>query len=263
MLLLSDVLGTQLLFHRLRSIGCLNQSGAGILFPRGGGTCYTRRMSVALLAEREAVADYMRRLYDRGLTTASGGNISLRVDAKHFLITPSALDKGRLVADEIAVVTIDGKNLTPHLRLSIETEMHRLILLAREDAQAVVHAHPTYASAFTAIKRNGKQAINTRLIAESYYLLEEPLFVDYRLMGSDSLAEQAAVKAFDADVLLLENHGVLAIGSSLLIAFDKIELLERACEMTVITHLMQGEEYQVTSLSEERCKELMWMKYRN
>lgn len=214
------------------------------------------------IEEREVVADYMRRLYDRGLTTASGGNISFRIDAKHFLITPSALDKGRLVATDIAVVTMEGKNLTPRLRLSIETEMHRLILLAREDAKAVVHAHPTYASAFTAIKRDGQQAVNTHLIAESYYLLEDPVFVDYQLMGTERLAEAVAVKAFDTDVLLLENHGVLTIGRSLLEAFDKIELLERACEMTVVTRLMEGEPYSVTSLSEAQRKELMWMKYK-
>jgi L-fuculose-phosphate aldolase len=214
-------------------------------------------------AEREAVADYMRRLYDRGLTTASGGNISLRLDKNHFLITPSALDKGRLQANQIAVVSLEGKNFTPHLRLSIETEMHRLILLAREDAQAVVHAHPTYASAFTAITKDGQPAINTRLIAESYYILEDPVFVDYRLMGTVDLAEQVAIKAFDHDVLLLENHGVLTIGSSLLEAFDKIELLERACQMTVVTRLMEGDGYRTTSLDEKRLNALMQMKYRN
>ena len=95
----------------------------------------------------------MTRLYDRQLTTASGGNISLRINADLFCITPSALDKGLLTFEDIAVVTLDGKNLTPALRLSIETEMHRLILISRPDCDAVVHAHPTYVSAFTAIRR--------------------------------------------------------------------------------------------------------------
>ena len=212
-------------------------------------------------AERSAVADYMRRLYDRGLTTASGGNISLRLDKNHFLITPSALDKGRLIADQIAVVTIEGKNLTSHLRLSIETEMHRLILISRPDAMAVVHAHPTYASAFTALSRDGAVAIDTHLIAESYYILEDPIFVDYRLMGTVDLAEQVAMKAFDHDVLLLENHGVLTIGKSLLDAFDKIELLERASQMTLYTRLMEGAGCQLRRLEEGRLDQLMRMKY--
>ncbi|MFA6695916.1 MAG: class II aldolase/adducin family protein, partial [Sphaerochaeta sp.] len=97
---------------------------------------------------RRQVASFMTRLYDRQLTTASGGNISMRISKDLFCITPSALDKGLLTPDDIAVVTLDGKNLTPNLPLSIETEMHRLILVARPDIQAIVHAHPTYVSAF-------------------------------------------------------------------------------------------------------------------
>ncbi|NLL24591.1 MAG: class II aldolase/adducin family protein, partial [Spirochaetales bacterium] len=87
--------------------------------------------------ERTSVADFMRRLYDRQLTTASGGNISLRINEELFCITPSALDKGLLEMDQIAVVSLEGENLTPHLKLSIEADMHRLILRARPDVKAV------------------------------------------------------------------------------------------------------------------------------
>ncbi len=203
----------------------------------------------------------MTRLYDRQLTTASGGNISLRINADLFCITPSALDKGLLTFEDIAVVTLDGKNLTPALRLSIETEMHRLILISRPDCDAVVHTHPTYVSAFTAIQKDGKCAINTHLIAESYYILEDPVLVDYRLMGTVNLAEIAAVQAIDHDVLLLENHGAVTLGRSMLEAFDKMELLERSAQMTVITTQMAAAGYDVSALGESRLKQLMQMKY--
>ncbi len=101
--------------------------------------------------------------------------------------------------------------------------MHRLILRARPDVKAVFHAHPTYASAFTAISRDGKPVINTRLLAESYFILEDPVFVEYRLMGTDDLARLTAEKAKNHDVLLLENHGVVCLGKSMLEGFDKIE----------------------------------------
>ena len=213
--------------------------------------------------ERRQVASFMTRLYDRQLTTASGGNISLRINDELFCITPSALDKGLLTFEDIAIVTIDGKNLTPELRLSIETEMHRLILIARKDCQAIVHAHPTYASAFTAITRKGKCAIDTTLIAESYYILEEPAIVSYRLMGTVSLAEQVAMEAFDHDVLLLENHGAVAIGRTMLESFDKMELLERAAQMTTIVSLMESRGCTVNSLDTARRMQLMQMKYGN
>ena len=62
--------------------------------------------------EKEDVAYFMRRLYDRFLTTASGGNISLRVSEQNILITPAALDKGIISAEQSAVVSMDGENLT-------------------------------------------------------------------------------------------------------------------------------------------------------
>ena len=210
--------------------------------------------------ERKSVADFMRRLYDRQLTTASGGNISRRINDDLFCITPSSLDKGLLKTDEIAVVSLEGENFTPHLKLSIEADMHRLILLARRDVQTVFHAHPTYASAFTAISKNRKPVINTRLIAESYFILEEPVFVDYRLMGTDDLAQLTAEKAKSHDVLLLENHGVVCLGKSMLEGFDKIELLERAAQMTLATVQMREAGYHVAELTEERMKDLMVMK---
>ena len=210
--------------------------------------------------ERKLVADFMRRLYDRQLTTASGGNISMRITDDLFCITPSALDKGLLTGDQIAVVSLNGENLTPHLKLSIEMDMHRYILQARRDVHCVFHAHPTYASAFTAISKDGKAAINTHLIAESYFILEDPVFVSYRLMGTDDLARLTAEQAKSHDVLLLENHGVVCLGTSMLEGFDKIELLERAAQMTIATEQMKAAGYTVSSLSDDRLKGLMVMK---
>jgi L-fuculose-phosphate aldolase len=138
--------------------------------------------------------------------------------------------------------------------------MHRLILRARRDVKTVFHAHPTYASAFTAISKDGKPVINTRLLAESYFILEDPVFVEYRLMGTDDLARLTAEKAKSHDVLLLENHGVVCLGRSMLEGFDKVELLERAAQMTLATIQMQEAGYTVSSLTESRMKELMVMK---
>jgi L-fuculose-phosphate aldolase len=56
-------------------------------------------------------------------------------------------------------------------------------------------------------------------------------------MGSPELAEVTAEKAAEADVLLLENHGILTTGKNLLSAFDKIEVLENAAKMTLIADI--------------------------
>ncbi|MGI6433096.1 MAG: class II aldolase/adducin family protein [Sphaerochaetaceae bacterium] len=208
--------------------------------------------------QRAEVAAVMTRLYNCRLTTTSGGNISYRLNDELFCITPSKLDKANLTKDLIAVVTMEGENLTPHLELSIESEMHRKTLLARSDMNAVVHAHPNYASAFTALK--GK--INTKLLAEAWFLLEEPAFASYARMGTDSLADVVAQMVKTNNVILMENHGVLTVGPTLVSAFDLIEVLENSAKMTFITEMMAlTKKWEISALDPQRLEELMNMKY--
>jgi L-fuculose-phosphate aldolase len=183
--------------------------------------------------ERKEVASFMRRLYNHGLTTTSGGNISYRISQEIILITPSATDKGRMRWKEVGVMSILGQNLTPHLKPSIESEMHLSIYRRHKDVMAVVHAHPVVATSFTAMKCN----IDTNLTAEAAAILGTPLMVPYALMGSVGLAEAVSDNVQKSDILLLENHGILTTGSTLLQAFDKIEVLENAAKMTLIADL--------------------------
>ncbi len=183
--------------------------------------------------ERKEVASFMRRLYNHGLTTTSGGNISYRLSQDLILLTPSATDKGRMKWSEVGVMSILGQNLTPDLKPSIEYEMHLSIYRKNKDVMAIVHAHPVFASSFTAMKCK----IDTNLTAEAAAILGTPLMVPYALMGSNDLAAIVSDSVQKSDILMLENHGVLTTGSNLLQAFDKIEVLENAAKMTLITDL--------------------------
>ena len=183
--------------------------------------------------ERKDVARFMRRLYRHGLTTTSGGNISLRLSKDIILITASATDKGTMKWKDVGIMSIKGENLTPDLKLSIEYAMHLNIYKKNNDISAIIHAHPVFATSFTAMK----STIDTSLIAEARAICGEPRFVPYALMGSEDLAEVVAENSADADVLLLENHGILTTGSNLLQAFDKMEVLENAAKMTLIIEI--------------------------
>jgi L-fuculose-phosphate aldolase len=183
--------------------------------------------------ERKEVASFMRRLYDHGLTTTSGGNISLRISGDVIVITPSATDKGRMKWKEVGVLSILGENLTPALKPSIEFNLHLNIYKKMKDVRAIVHAHPVFASSFTAMKGT----INTSLTAEARAICGVPRFVPYALMGSAELADVVAQNAEEADILLLENHGIITTGTTLLQAFDKLEVLENAAKMTLITEM--------------------------
>lgn len=181
------------------------------------------------LQARAAVARTMRRLYLRGLTTASGGNVSARV-GDLALITASGTDKAAVRARGVAVVTLDGRNLTPRLRPSIETAMHLEIYRRRPDIRAITHAHPFAASALCA--REG--LLDTDIAGEARLVLGKPAFAPYALMGSHELALGVAQEAAAANVILMQHHGVITLGKSLLQAYDRLEVLEMTARQNVL-----------------------------
>ena len=182
------------------------------------------------------IAYFMKRVYDRGLTTATGAHISSACDGIMF-ISPSGKDKASLSADDIAAVSIEsGENLTPDKKLSIETEMHRRVYLVRPDVKAIVHSHPVFASLFSA----SPCSINTSIIAESYYLLDEVEKVPYALMGTAELAMRVSEYAAKGGMaLLLENHGAIAFGRDLMSAFDRMECLEQSAKLTFLSRTIE------------------------
>ncbi len=181
------------------------------------------------LKEREELAYFMRRLYAQKLTTTSGGNLSMKIDENHIIITPSSFDKARLSAEQIGLMTLDGENLTPHLTPSIESSMHRAIYKTRNDISAIVHAHPVTASTFAAMDMN----IDITLTAEAFYVLKEIDYSPYALMGTDSLAEIVAKSLENCNISVMKNHGITTVGNSILQAFDRLEVLEGAAIMTI------------------------------
>ncbi len=184
--------------------------------------------------ERKEIAYFMRRLYQTGLTTTSGGNISMKLADGIILITPSSLDKARITKKQVAIMKPDGTNLTPKLKPSIETGMHLAIYNKRPDVKAIVHAHPTISTAFTATSTK----INCCLTAESRAIIGVPIEAPYALMGSPQLAEIVSGASLEGNVILMQNHGILATGKSLLQAFDRLEVLEACAKMSMVTHLL-------------------------
>ncbi len=188
------------------------------------------------LREREEVAYFMRRLYQQKLTTTSGGNLSMKMNDDTILITPSQIDKGRVEGTQIGIIDNSGNNKTPSLKLSMESGMHLAVYKKRPDAKAIVHAHPVIASSFAVSNKK----INCRLMGEARYVLGEPVKAQYALMGTIELARIAADASLQSNVILLENHGILTIGHSLLQAFDRLEVLEAAAKTTLLAELMGG-----------------------
>jgi L-fuculose-phosphate aldolase len=198
--------------------------------------------------QKKEVAYFMRRLYNKNLTTTSGGNISIKLKYGKILITPSGTDKARMKSDQIGLLSFAGENLTPHLKASMESRMHIAVYNQRPDIKAIIHAHPPIATAYTAMRKS----INCTLTSEARAILGKPMVAPYALMGTALLADRVAETVKHANVILMENHGVICLGQSLLAAFDRMEVLEAAAKMTLITELLKGKK----ELSPQQLREI-------
>ncbi len=198
------------------------------------------------LPEPPPLAIAMRRIYDAGLTTTSGGNISVRRDEGGAWITPAGCDKGTLKPEQIVSVAADGV-VAGAQRPSSELPFHRLIYAARPDLHAIVHAHPPGLVAASICRC----IPSTRLLPGLHDACGEIRWAPYALTGSAALGRSIAdVFAGGADVVLLENHGVVVGGGDLDQALRRFELAEHAAQIAIkagvlgVVHALSDEQLQ-------------------
>jgi len=182
-----------------------------------------------LLPPREQLARIMRRIYDAGLTTLSGGNLSIRDDDGSIWITPSGVDKGALTASDIMRIAPDGTIEGVH-KPSLEYPFHRAIYARRPDVTAIVHAHPPALVTFSI----ARIIPDTHIIPQAQRVCGRVGYAPYATPGTDALgASIAGAFAEGYDCALLENHGAVAVGGSLLAAYQRLETLD-FCARTLL-----------------------------
>jgi L-fuculose-phosphate aldolase len=182
-------------------------------------------MSRSTIAE-EIVAVCCR-LYDRGLIAGQDGNVSVRLDGGHILVTPSGLSKVDVTQDTLVELTLDGRRVTEGLAPSSEVGMHLCIYRARPDVRAVVHAHPPVATAYGLTGRDFMDAVLPEVI---FHLGSVPL-VPFALPGTPALGDAMAPYLANHDAFLLASHGATTVGPSLRLAHQRMESLEHAARI--------------------------------
>ena len=185
-------------------------------------TCDSNKIKVLL-------KEHSMRAFDLGLVWGTSGNMSIRRDVKSFYITASGKGLGDITARDMVLCGMDKDK--PN-KASMEWMLHAEIYRNRKDANAVFHSQPTYSTLFACAK---DKKIDTSLIPESIAYLKEIEVVPYFHAGSIELAEKCGNAAKRADVLLLENHGVVAFGPSIEDAVNKTLTLEFLCRLIVLS----------------------------
>ncbi len=163
----------------------------------------------------------INRLYSAGLTNLSGGNLSIREPDGAIWVTPRGVDKGSLTPDDMVRVPPDG---TPQGRHAPSSELpfHRAIYARRPDVNAIVHAHAPALIAYSIARK----LPNTRLMPRVFDVCGDPGRAPYALPGSPLLGENiAAAFANGANTVILDNHGVVTAGETILEAYQRLETL--------------------------------------
>ena len=189
----------------------------------------------------EQITIILDKIYKSGLTTTSGGNISIIDDDGNIWVTPSAVDKGTLKAEDIVCVKADGSIVGKH-KPSSEYPFHKAIYDKRPDIKSIIHAHPPALVSFSIVR----QIPNTNIIPQAKNICGKIGYAGYALPGSDELGEVIA-KEFENDVMavIMENHGTVLGGSSLQKAYVRFEALEFSAR-TIIGAKTVGEPIYLT-----------------
>jgi len=188
-----------------------------------------RKLNTKWMHPRDQIIMIIDKIYRGGLTTTSGGNISVIDEKGDIWVTPSAIDKGTLRSSDIVCVrndgTIDGRH-----KPSSEYPFHLAIYKCRPEIKAVIHAHPPALVSFSIVR----QIPNTNVIPQAKHVCGPIGYAPYALPGSNELGDVIA-KEFEKGVnaVIMENHGTVVGGTDLSDAFQRFETME-FCARTLI-----------------------------
>jgi len=190
---------------------------------------------------KQQLCEVSGRLYERGLISSRGGNVSARLPGKsEFWITGNQADKFQVLTRDLVKVSVSGRKIKGVRNPSIETPFHSAIYRTRHDVNAVVHAHNpvTMALALAGIRLK-PQTVETK------YYLKKVGTVGFAEPGSKALAHHVGKQIARANTLILYGHGVVGVGSGLIEAEHLVELLEEAAITQLASSLVLSQRRRV------------------
>lgn len=185
---------------------------------------------------RSEVVRFSRRLHENGWVANHDGNVSVRVGRDRFLITPTAMSK--LDVDESMLVVVDGAGQVVEgaRKPPGETELHLAAYRARPDVDAVLHAHPPYATAFGV----ARVPLEPLPLPEAVVSLGRVPSAPFALPKTPLATEGIAQCASAANQFLLPGNGVMTLGPDLSLSFLRMELVEHVAKILHLAKALGG-----------------------
>ena len=187
---------------------------------------------------REQICDVCHKMWQQGWVAANDGNVSVKIGEDLYLATPTGISKSFITPEKLIKINGQGEVLEAleGYRPSSEIKMHLRCYEKRADVNAVVHAHPPAATGFAVAHRP----------MDMYNMIEDVAAigaVPLTPYGTPSTTEVPdAIEPYlnDHDVMLLENHGALTVGSDVITAYYRMESLELWAKITINAIILGG-----------------------
>jgi L-fuculose-phosphate aldolase len=183
---------------------------------------------------RREVCTAGRWIRERGYVPSTDGNISVRLDSRRILTSPTGISKGMMSPEDLVITDLDGNKISGRRNASSELPMHLLIYRRRPDVHAVCHAHPPVATGYAA----AGVALDRALLSECVIGLGSIPIARYGTPGTAELTSAIEPLVQHHDALLLANHGVVTYAQDLLTAFFRMETTEHFARVSLVTVLL-------------------------
>jgi L-fuculose-phosphate aldolase len=205
---------------------------------------------------RQEMVRVGRLIWERGYVAATDGNLSVRLGADRLLVTPSGQSKGFMSHDELVVVRLDGEPVASYRgrgqRPSSEILMHVEAYRQRPDVNAVIHAHPPLAIAFSIAGMSLARCV----IPEVIVTLGGIPTTEYATPGTLEVPESIGQAVREYDAIIMAHHGSLTVGQTLWEAYLRLEKVEHTAHITLAAQQLG----RVSTLSEQAVNKLTQMR---
>ncbi len=198
---------------------------------------------------KEMICDIGRRIYEKGFVAANDGNISVKVNDNEFYCTPTGVSKGFMTPDMIIRIDGEGNKIEGTLNPSSEIKMHLRVFRERPDVNAVVHAHPPIATAFTV----AGVPMDEYILPEAVLTIGAVPTCEYGTPSTMEIPDSLAPYIQNHDAFLLKNHGALTVGNTLIRACFTMEEVEFNAKIALYARLLGG----VEEIPDEKMVALM------
>lgn len=178
----------------------------------------------------EVYADVLscaQRFHQLGLVAGTAGNVSGRLPGGNVVMTPSSLAYETMTLDDLVVVDLDGQVVEGTASPTSEKALHLACYRRYAEVGGVIHAHPLYASMFAVARQPIPAAIEEVVV----HLGGDLPVCEYRQTGTDALGDEVAAHLGDRSVVLMANHGTVAVGRDTEDALHATIIAERTAQI--------------------------------